>query len=56
MKHSSDAVNVLIFETENGEMKSIGSDQSDKNNEFDWQVTVIDLAEYERLQGAYAYV
>ena len=57
MKHSADAINVLIFETKNGVVKSIGSDQSDKNNEFNWKVTVVELnGEYERLQGAYAHV
>ena len=49
VKHSANAINVLEFLTENGVVKSIGSDQTDSNNEFNWEVTVIELGEHERL-------
>ena len=56
VKHSENAINVLQFETEKGIVRSIGSDQDDDHNEFGWEVTVVELSEHERLQGAYSHV
>ena len=56
VKHSENAINYLQFTTKKGLVRTVGSDQSDTNNEFNWEKTDVILSDHERLQGAFAHV
>ena len=56
VKHSTNTINVLEFKTQQGQVKTVGSQQSDSNNMFNWKTSVIKFDEHERLQGGFAHI
>ena len=41
VKHSKDTINSLQFKTDLGQVKTVGSQQTDATNMFDWKVTKV---------------